>query len=368
MISRLLVRQQRSARLAQARFLQRNDFGPRRRRQVVWKTIRSPKGQRYLIGFGVFSGVWLLASPYMTNTEVPFTERKQLVIVPFSEEISKGAAGYQQLKVQFNAQRELLPRNHPVHHRIEHITRQLLMKNGLLRNSQYEVTCPNLAPFRDLDWEVVVVHNPTINAMCIAGGKILVFTGLLEALQLDDDEVAAVIAHEIGHALARHHSETTPQLFPLLLVDLFLVLSGITTQLSTTQLGWLKSSRDHEVEADLIGMHLCAAAGIAPEKCLSMSRKLGTVSDPGFADFLTTHPRSRRREKALEDALPVIKEKYKERLMPRDTTDVWARQVADSVDGVFEHIEIGSDVDDFFAFGHPEDAGFPASFRRPRPQ
>lgn len=172
-----------------------------------------------------------------------------------------------------------------------------------------------------LNWEVIVLDEPVVNAFCLPGGKIVVFTGLLNHFRTDA-ELAAIISHEVGHAIARHSAEifTKNMWFGILqLVLLQLIYMPDVVHAMSQLLLKLPFSRRMEIEADHIGVLLMAAAGYDPRVAPKMFEKLGQItgSDSSLQDYLSTHPSGKTRAKLLaqskvmEEALAI----YSERLM-----------------------------------------------------
>ncbi|XP_026409810.1 uncharacterized protein LOC113304904 [Papaver somniferum] len=168
-----------------------------------------------------------------------------------------------------------------------------------------------------LKWEVLVVHEPIVNAFCIPGGKIVVFTGLLDHFRTDA-EIATVISHEVGHVVARHGAEQISNNMWLTIFQIILLqfigmpdLVNLTSQLFLR----LPFSRRMEMEADYIGLLLLASAGYDPRIAPRVYEKLGEVTgDSSLKDYLATHPSGKKRAqllsqaKVMEEALRIYRE------------------------------------------------------------
>lgn len=156
-------------------------------------------------------------------------------------------------------------------------------------------------PTTDVEWEVVVFRDPSPNAFALPGGKIGVHTGLLKAAE-NEDQLAAVIGHEVGHVLSKHANERMSQGFAvdavLWLVNLFIGdQAGIADDIALQALGLgadvgvlLPFSRAHETEADIIGLDLMARAGFDPRQALYFWQNMSRVSAEQGLEFLSTHP------------------------------------------------------------------------------
>ena len=160
-------------------------------------------------------------------------------------------------------------------------------------------------------WEVHVLKSDEVNAWCMAGGKMAVYTGLLQKIQPTDDELAAVMGHEISHALLSHQAEKISRAqmqkagitAGVLAGALFGVnLGGMATLAdSVATLGLqLPNSREAESEADKVGIELAAKAGFNPEAAVTLWQKMIKVSGGGTPEWLSTHPDPQSRIAAMQ--------------------------------------------------------------------
>ncbi|MES2364366.1 MAG: M48 family metallopeptidase [Pseudomonadota bacterium] len=164
------------------------------------------------------------------------------------------------------------------------------------------------------NWQVNVFRSPEVNAWCMPGGKIAVYTGLLDKLKLTDDEIAAVIGHEIAHALREHAREQASEqsLAQLGLLGASLAGAGQTIvnaggQLYQLGIG-LPHSRRQETEADRIGVELAARAGYDPRAAITVWQKMIQLGGSRPPEFLSTHPNPESRMQDLQQ--------YAEKVMP----------------------------------------------------
>jgi predicted Zn-dependent protease len=177
---------------------------------------------------------------------------------------------------------------------------------------------PSTAAFRPdapgWNWEVNVITTQEVNAWCMPGGKIAVYTGLMSQLKLTDDELAAVMGHEIGHALREHGRErASEQMTKQLGVQVLSVLTGVNleTQLTEVVLNVtlsLPHSRTQETEADRIGVELAARSGYDPRAAVSLWQKMGKLGGGKPPEWLSTHPSDQTRTRDVQS--------YAERVMP----------------------------------------------------
>jgi len=165
------------------------------------------------------------------------------------------------------------------------------------------------------NWEVNLITAPEVNAWCMPGGKIAVYTGLIDKLKLNDDELAAVMGHEIAHALREHARErASEQMVTGGLISLGTSILGVGdlgkqgAQYAYMVGFGLPNSRTHETEADRIGVELAARAGYDPRAAISLWQKMAQAGGDEPMKFMSTHP---SREDRVND-LTV----YSQRVMP----------------------------------------------------
>lgn len=146
-------------------------------------------------------------------------------------------------------------------------------------------------------WEVNVISSNEVNAWCMPGGKMAVYTGLIEKLQITDDELAAVMGHEIAHALREHGREkASQQQAQATVVNIgaaLLGLGNVATNLAgvVANVTWgLPNSREFEREADSVGVELAARAGYDPRAAITLWQKMERAAGGGGPSFLSTHP------------------------------------------------------------------------------
>ncbi|KAH7439972.1 hypothetical protein KP509_04G085200 [Ceratopteris richardii] len=170
-------------------------------------------------------------------------------------------------------------------------------KKGLKSKAQ-----PFVDHLKNTKWEVLVVNQDIVNAFCLPGGKIVVYTGLLKRFP-SDKEIATVLGHEIGHVVARHAAERMTRHIFLTLVQLFflafLYAPDLLQSMSTLFLE-LPFSRSQELEADHIGLLLMAAAGYDPQTAPYVYEKLGEITKSSeLLQYVTTHPSGKKRGERL---------------------------------------------------------------------
>ncbi len=169
---------------------------------------------------------------------------------------------------------------------------------------------------RDWRWEVNLIGSKQINAFCMPGGKIAFYSGILEQLQLTDDEVATVMGHEMAHALREHararmgKNAATGIGASLLGQLLGLGDLGQTVTNYGAQLLTLQFSRSDESDADLVGMELAARAGFDPRAGVTLWQKMAAASKGAPPQWLSTHPSGTTRIGDIERNLPKVTPLY----------------------------------------------------------
>lgn len=189
--------------------------------------------------------------------------------------------------------------------RVRNITNRLIAQVGAFR--------PDAANW---PWEVHVIRSDDVNAWCMPGGKMAIYTGLIDRIKPTDDELAAVLGHEMAHALREHSREQISQQMATKMG--LSVLSAMTGMPAAGDLGaaltnvmfTLPNSRTHESEADLIGVELAARAGYDPRAAVTLWQKMGALSGSGAPpEFLSTHPsaatRSTELQRSAEKVMPL---------------------------------------------------------------
>ena len=175
---------------------------------------------------------------------------------------------------------------------------------------------------KDWRWEVNLIGSSQINAFCMPGGKIAFYSGILQTLQLTDDEVAMVMGHEIAHALREHARErmgknaATGLSANLLGQFLGLGQLGQTVTNYGAQLLTLEFSRSDESEADLVGMELAARAGYDPRAGVTLWQKMGAASKGAPPQWLSTHPSGTTRIADIQANLPKVMPLYERAKKP----------------------------------------------------
>ena len=208
---------------------------------------------------------------------------------------------YAQMLEQAAEKKALAGKDHPQLRRLRDIANKII-PHALSWN-------PRAANWQ---WEVNLIGSKQINAFCMPGGKIAFYTGILDQLKLNDDEVAMVMGHEIAHALREHARErmgksTATNIGASLLTQLLgLGQIGQTVTNYSAQLLTLQFSRDNESEADLVGMELAARAGYDPRAGVTLWQKMSAANKGAPPQWLSTHPSGSTRIGDIEANLPKV--------------------------------------------------------------
>lgn len=169
------------------------------------------------------------------------------------------------------------------------------------------------------NWEVNLIKSPELNANCGPGGKIIFYSGIFEQLKLSDDEIAAIMGHEMAHALREHSREAMSKAYGIEMAkqgagallgvgEDSQALADTVVQYSLT----LPNSRGNENEADLIGLELAARAGYDPNAAISLWRKMEAAGGNAPPEFMSTHPSSSSRIASLQAAIPKVMPLYEQ--------------------------------------------------------
>jgi predicted Zn-dependent protease len=228
-------------------------------------------------------------------------DRRQMMMVS-SQKVDEGAkVAYDQELNKARAAGALNKDKH-VYDRVQEISQRLIPQTTSFR--------PDAANWK---WEVNVQTSEDVNAYCMPGGKIMVYTGLINEIEPTDDELAAVIGHEIAHALREHSRERLSRAYAEQLV-----LAGVAVatgaEQSTMQLAsqvsavtfTLPHSREQEAEADRIGLEVMARAGYDPNAAVTLWQKMSKGGGGGPPEFLSTHPSGESRIRDLEKNVPRV--------------------------------------------------------------
>jgi len=249
----------------------------------------------------------LLLSIMLAACATSPTGRRQLMLVSEDSAIASSAQAYVQ-EVGKLKQEGKLSSDAALIRRVNGITERLVAQAIAQR--------PDSA---DWQWSVAIIDDPeTVNAWCMAGGRMAIYTGLINQIQPTDDEIAQVMGHEIGHALANHTAE---KMSVAMASSIGVVAVGIAADNKGAAMAGaaaaaalavtLPNSRTAETEADRIGIELAAKAGYDPAAAVTLWRKMNNLPGGTPPQFLSTHPNPENREKKLAALGPQMEPYYR---------------------------------------------------------
>ena len=234
------------------------------------------------------------------------TGRRQLMLVSEDSAIVSSKEAYLSTVSELNS-KGMIESDGATKQRVDTITGRLIAQAIEMRSNS-----------ANWDWSVVIIDDPEmVNAWCMAGGRMALYTGLLDKAKPTDDELAQVMGHEIAHALANHTAEKmSVQMATSLGVAVVGIASDNTgvaltgSALAAMLAVTLPNSRSAETEADQIGIELAAKAGYDPYAAASFWQKMGAVSPSSTPELLSTHPNSENRQQRLLELAPQMMKYY----------------------------------------------------------
>lgn len=234
------------------------------------------------------------------------TGRRQLMLVSEDSAIVASKEAYL-ATVSELSQAGMIDSDHAVKKRVDTITGRLITQAIEMRSNS-----------ANWEWSVVVIDDPEmVNAWCMAGGRMAIYTGLLNKIKPTDDELAQVMGHEIAHALANHTAEKMSMQMATSLGVAAVGIASDNTSVALTGAALaamlavnLPNSRAAETEADRIGIELAAKAGYDPRAAATLWEKMGAISPSNTPEWLNTHPNSAKRQQALKELVPQMMQYY----------------------------------------------------------
>jgi predicted Zn-dependent protease len=228
------------------------------------------------------------------------------VLVPEEQLNEQAAQQYQAMLSEAQQKGALVPATDPRAKRVRAVTQRIIPYAPRWNASA-----------KNWDWQVNLLDVPQVNAFCMPGGRIGVFTGIVDQLKLTDDEMAAIIGHEVAHALREHGRERAAKSGITSMVArgagaLGAAIFGIDPSITNTVTGMigqgvvLKFSRDEEREADLVGLDIAARAGYDPRAGIALWRKMAMLNKGAPPEFLSTHPGGETRINDMEKHMNVL--------------------------------------------------------------
>ncbi|MEO7935372.1 MAG: M48 family metallopeptidase [Dokdonella sp.] len=257
--------------------------------------------------FGLYFGYYYFSH----SNAASFTGRKQLLDTSAEEEAALGLQSYQEI-----LQQSEVVRTGPVPQEVQGIAQRLVVAAPKVEKYLADTNgTPATTDWGSYDWQVSVIQSDQVNAFCLPGGKIAVYTGIIPVAK-NDDGLAVVMGHEIAHALLRHGGERMAQ-------QKLVQMGSIAASMSTgemdpqqrqmvmaaigagTQYGvLLPFSRSHESEADHVGLLLAAAACYNPQEAPKLWERMAALGKQKPPEFMSTHPAEGTRIDQLNAWMP----------------------------------------------------------------
>ncbi len=269
-----------------------------------WITKKGLVLKRFLLAVAVLS-ITACETVQTTQGGVVGVDRQQRMAIG-TEQINQAASQEYAELIAEERRKGNLNRNPAQVQRVRTIANRLIQQTQAFRPDA-----------RSWQWEINVIQSPEVNAWVMPGGKVAVYSGLIEKLNVTDNELAAVIGHEIAHALREHARERVSEQMGAGLIasglDAIASIYGIEGAGNIANAGLqltmgLPHSRRQETEADRIGVELAARAGYDPRAAISLWQKMGSSGGGDPLKFLSTHPSREDRLRDLGD--------YSQRVMP----------------------------------------------------
>jgi predicted Zn-dependent protease len=234
------------------------------------------------------------------------TGRRQLMIVSEDSAIAASKEAYVQMLEPY-AKDGKIDNNPALKKRVYRITGRLIAQAITMRPET-----------KNWEWSIKIIDDPeTVNAWAMAGGKMALYTGLVEKIKPTDDELSQVLGHEISHALAKHSAEKMSVAMAsnagVMAVGILTDTKGLAltgAALAAAVAIQMPNSRSAESEADRIGIELAAKAGYDPRAAATLWRKMAKSGGGRPPEFLSTHPAPENREQRLSEIAPQMMKYY----------------------------------------------------------
>ena len=257
-----------------------------------------------LIGFGTLASLGLGASAAQAQDDE--CRRSKFTQAVSAEQVEQAAGQqYRQMLQQASEQRALVPVANTQVQRLQYIAKRII---------PFTAGCnPRAQQWR---WDVNLIGSQELNAFCMPGGKIAFYYGILAKLQLDDDEVATIMGHEVAHALLEHArarmGKTMATRGAIELGAALFGLGGAGRTLADMggQLLTLRFSRDDESQADALGLVLAAKAGYKPSAGITLWQKMLAANKGAPPQWLSTHPSGDSRIRDMQARLARVEPEY----------------------------------------------------------
>lgn len=249
----------------------------------------------------------LVACANTSRPGVVGVERSQFMMISAAQIDRISAISYEQ-QAKAAQKKKILITSGPEYERLKTIANRLIPQTAVFRDDT-----------RNWNWGLQLIDSPIVNATCAPGGRITFYSGIINKLNLTDDEIAAIMGHEIAHAVREHGREQVSQaLAQNIISNVALAAAGAGSAQSIDAANQimqyvlvLPNSRQNEREADAIGLELAARGGYDPRAAITLWQKMSKESQgKNPPEFLSTHPSNENRIKELSALIPKVMPLY----------------------------------------------------------
>lgn len=249
----------------------------------------------------------LVACANTSRPGVVGVQRSQFMMISAAQIDRMSAISFEQ-QAKAAQKKKILITSGPEYERLKTIANRLIPQTAVFRDDT-----------RNWNWGLQLIDSPIVNATCAPGGRITFYTGIINKLNLTDDEIAAIMGHEIAHAVREHGREQVSQaLAQNIISNVALAAAGAGSAQSIDAANQimqyvlvLPNSRQNEREADAIGLELAARGGYDPRAAITLWQKMSKESQgKNPPEFLSTHPSNENRIKELSALIPKVMPLY----------------------------------------------------------
>jgi len=253
------------------------------------------------------SACFLVACANTSRPGVVGVERSQFMMISAAQIERISASSFDQ-QAKAAQKKNILITSGPQYERLKTIANRLIPQTAVFRDDTHS-----------WNWGLQLIDSPLVNATCAPGGRITFYTGIINKLNLTDDEIAAIMGHEIAHAVREHGRERVSQAMAQnAIANVALAAAGAGSAQSIDAANQimqyvlvLPNSRQNEKEADAIGLEIAARGGYDPRAAITLWEKMSKESKgKNPPEFLSTHPSNENRIKELSALLPRVMPLY----------------------------------------------------------
>ena len=253
------------------------------------------------------SACLLVACANTSRPGVVGVERSQFMMISAAQIERISASSFEQ-QAKAAQKKNILITSGPQYERLKTIANRLIPQTAVFRDDTHS-----------WNWGLQLIDSPLVNATCAPGGRITFYSGIINKLNLTDDEIAAIMGHEIAHAVREHGRERVSQAMAQnAIANVALAAAGAGSAQSIDAANQimqyvlvLPNSRQNETEADAIGLEIAARGGYDPRAAITLWEKMSKESKgKNPPEFLSTHPSNENRIKELSALMPRVMPLY----------------------------------------------------------